>query len=56
MGNVQDLVNKFEKEYRKDVRQFKKRNSRKDYKRELPGRYIAKMLYEWNNKRFDREY
>jgi len=23
---------------------------------ELPGRYIAKMLYEWDDRRFDQEY
>jgi len=23
---------------------------------ELPGRYIAKVLYEWDNGRFEREY
>jgi len=23
---------------------------------ELPGRYMAKLLYRWNNGRFEREY
>ena len=55
MRNVQDLVDKFEEEYR-GVRQIKKKNSREDYEGELPGRYTTKMLYRWNNKRFDREY
>jgi len=49
-------VDKFEEEYRGSVKQIKKRNSREDYKGELLGRYIAKMLYKWNDKRFDREY
>jgi len=26
------------------------------FNRELPGRYIAKLLYRWGNKRYDREY
>jgi len=38
-------VDKFEKEYREGIRQIKKRNSREDYKGELLGRYIAKILY-----------
>ena len=56
MGNTQDLVDKFEEEYGEGIRQIKKRNSREDYKGELPGRYTAKILYGWNDKRFDREY
>ena len=56
MGNAQDLVDRLEEEYRGGIRQIKKRNIREDCKGELPGRYIAKMLYRWNNKRFDREY
>ena len=28
-----------------------------EFKRgELPGRYIVKLLYEWDNKKFDEEY
>jgi len=45
LENAQDLVDKFEEEYREGVRQIKKRNSREDYKWELLGRYTAKMLY-----------
>jgi len=29
---------------------------KKDHKEELPGRYTAKLLYGWNNKKFNREY
>jgi len=25
-------------------------------RRELPGKYIAKMLYKWNNRKFKNEY
>ena len=29
----------------------------KEFKRgKLPERYIAKLLYEWNDKKFDEEY
>ena len=28
-----------------------------EFKRgELPGRYMAKLLYRWNDKKFDKEY
>jgi len=56
LESAQDLVNRFEEEYKKNIRQIKKRNIKEDCKGELPGRYIAKMLYKWDNKRFDREY
>ena len=56
LGNTQNLVDGLEEEYREGVRQIKKRNIKEDCKGELPGRYIAKMLYRWDNKRFDREY
>ena len=50
------MVDRFEKEYREEVKRIKKRNLKKDCKGELPGRYIAKLLYRWDNKKFDREY
>jgi len=29
----------------------------RDFKRrELPGKYIAKMLYRWNDRKFEEEY
>ena len=50
------MVDRFEKEYREEVKRIKKRNLKKDCKGELPGRYIVKTLYRWDNKRFDQEY
>ena len=26
------------------------------FSRELPGKYTAKLLYRWDNKKYDREY
>ena len=29
----------------------------KDFRKgELPGKYMAKMLYKWNNRKFEEEY
>ena len=53
---MQELVNRFEEEYREGARRIKKRNLKEDCEGELPGRYIAKLLYRWDNKKFDREY
>ena len=56
LENARDLVERFEKEYRKKLRQTRKEDHREFYKRELLERYTAKILYRWNNKRFDQEY
>jgi len=55
MGNTQELVDRFEEEYGKGARRIKKRNLKEDHKGELPGRYTAKLLYRWDDKKFDRE-
>ena len=54
--NAQELVDRFEKEYREGTRRIKKKNLKEDHKGELPGRYIAKLLYGWDDRKFDREY
>jgi len=45
LRNVQELVDRFEKEYGEGARRIKKRNLKEDHKGELPGRYTAKLLY-----------
>ena len=45
MGNAQDLVDKFEEEYREGIRQIKKRNSRKDYKRDVMKQLPRRKLF-----------
>jgi len=53
---MEDLVKEFEEVYGKIERVKKRRNREENRKGELPGRYTAKMLYGWDNKRFDEEY
>jgi len=55
LGNAEDLVQEFKEEYSK-IRRARKRNNKENRKEELLGRYTAKILYGWNNKRFDEEY
>jgi len=45
LGNTEDLVQEFEEEYSKIRRLRKRKNNKEDRKGELPGRYMAKMLY-----------
>jgi len=54
-----ELVEEFEKEYcreEEEVRQQEAEEDKKVFNKELPGRYMAKLLYGWSNKRYDREY
>ena len=56
MGNAEDLVKEFEEEYGEIGRARKRKDNKEDKKEELLGSYMAKMLYGWDNKRFDEEY
>ena len=53
-------MKEFEEEYGRDdqeVRRQEKEENNRDYWRgELPGRFTARKLYGWNDKRYDREY
>ena len=56
LGNAKDLVKEFEEEYSEIGRVRKRRNRKEDRREELLGRYMAKILYGWDDKRFDEEY
>jgi len=56
LGNAEDLVKEFKKEYGKIGRVKNREKRREDKEGELLGRYMAKMLYGWDDKRFDEEY
>jgi len=51
---VEDLVRELEEEYGKSIRQSR-RIAEENKREELPGRYMAKMLYGWDDRRFDQE-
>jgi len=55
-----ELVEEFEREYsreeEKKVRWQEAEENRKMFSRELPGRYMAKLLYRWGNKKYNQEY
>ena len=56
LGNAEDPVREFKEEYDEIGRVERRKNNKEDRKGELPGRYTAKILYRWNDKRFDKEY
>jgi len=55
-----ELVEEFERNYsrekKKEVRRQETKENKKVFNRELPGRYIVKLLYGWGNKKYDQEY
>jgi len=60
LKNAMELVEEFEKEYQREeeeeVRQQEAEENGRVFSRELLGRYTAKLLYGWGNKKYDREY
>jgi len=60
LRNAMELVEEFEREYcreeEEEVRQQEADEKKGAFSRELPGRYTAKLLYGWGNKKYNREY
>ena len=54
LKNAEELIEEF-KRGEMEVRQ--QEGEEEDYRRmELPGKYMAKLLYGWDNQRFEEEY
>jgi len=52
---VDDFEGRLNTEVRRQVEE--KREEREKYRRmELPGKYMVKLLYGWNDKNFEEEY
>jgi len=58
LKNAQEAIKEFEKEYRRDMEDVvRQEREETTFKRgELPGKFTAKMLYGWSDKRYDQEY
>ena len=59
MENTKELVAKFEGKMNVEVRRQEKLNlaEEKDFRRtELPGKYTARILYGWDNRKFENKY
>ena len=52
------MIEEFEKEYRRDMKDIKKQEREEETFRrgKLPGRFMARKLYGWTDKRYDEEY
>ena len=56
MELVEEFKKKYSREEEKEVRQQEKKEKGKTFSRELPERYMVKLLYRQGNKKYDREY
>ena len=58
LENAKEAVKEFEKEYQRDIEDVAQQEYEEGtfQRRELPGRFMAKMLYGWSDKRYDQEY
>ena len=58
LKNAGKLVEEFEREYGeedKEVRQQEQIEEEKEFDRGLPGRYMAKLVHGWGNRKYKRE-
>ena len=54
LKNVEELIKEFE---RREVVVRREVEEEGEYKRmEVPGKYMAKLLYGWDDRRFEEEY
>ena len=60
LKNASDLVEEFEKEYGKEeeeeARWQETEENKRVFSRGLPGKYMAKLLYGWGEKKYEQEY
>jgi len=58
LENAKEAIEEFEKEYQRDMEDVARQEREETtFKRgELPGKFMAKMLYRWSDKQYDQEY
>jgi len=59
LKNANNLVEEFEKEYKREEEETRRQERKEEknvFSRELPGKYTAKLLYGWGEKKYKQEY
>jgi len=56
LGNAREAVEEYKKEYERMARRIREEEDRAYSRSELPGRYTTKVLYRWDDGRFEKEY
>ena len=58
LENANELVKEFEREYREEVEELRQQEQEEEEKKfswELPRELMAKLLYSWERKRYEKE-
>jgi len=58
LENTKEAIEEFEKKYRRDMENIRRQEREEGTFRreELPGRFMARKLFGWLDKRYDKEY
>jgi len=58
LKNAKEVIEEFKREYRRDIEDVTRQEHQEGtfQQGELPGRFTAKKLYGWSDKRYDQEY
>ena len=58
LGNAKEAIEEFEREYRQDMEEVNWQEREKGIfeRGELPERFMAKKLFGWSDKKYDKEY
>ena len=56
LGNMQEVLKDYKRGYKEAARRIKEEKDSTYHRSELLGKYTAKMLYGWDNRKFEREY
>jgi len=58
LKNTKEAIKEFKKEYRQDMEDVARQEHEETTFKcgELPGKFTAKILYGWSDKRYDQEY
>jgi len=58
LENTEELVEEFEREYGEEAEELRRQEQEeeeKEFSRELPREFMAKLLYGWGKKKYERE-
>ena len=58
LENAKKAIEEFEKEYRRDIEDIRRQEREEEIfrRRELLGRFTVRKLFEWSDKKYDKEY
>jgi len=56
LENVQDMLRDYKREYKEIAKKIREEEDKTYSRSKLPERYTAKLLYRWDNRKFEKKY